>query len=142
MSLMSHRSAIPLVVNKMINYKDKEGFEKEYFGEISLIMHEGIGIFNFGIGELASMKCGKSQLISDIIYPVSSQKSFMHVNDQNIMNIGTVDVLFEYMCDQKRNIVLMDGQGLQNISVLEKCIKLSNVLVVHVDYEQLKTRIT
>jgi len=60
MSLMSHRSAIPLVVNKMINYKDKEGFEKEYFGEISLIMHEGIGIFNFGIGELASMKCGKS----------------------------------------------------------------------------------
>jgi len=58
------------------------------------------------------------------------------------MNIGTVDVLFEYMCDQKRNIVLMDGQGLQNISVLEKCIKLSNVLVVHVDYEQLKTRIT
>jgi len=27
------------------------------------------------------------------------------------MSIGTVDVLFENMCDYKRNIVLMDGQG-------------------------------
>jgi len=63
---------IPLVANQMINYENNEEFEKEYFPEISLVMHEGIGIFNFGIGELASIRCGKSQLISDLIYPVNN----------------------------------------------------------------------
>jgi len=42
---------IPLVANQIINYENRNKFEKEYFPEISLIMHEGIGILNFGIGE-------------------------------------------------------------------------------------------
>ena len=107
---------------------------------MSLVMHEGIGVFNFGMGELGSIRCGKSQLINDVIYPVSSQKSFVYVNEQNIMSIGTVDVLFENMCDYKRNIVLMDGQGAQDMSVLKKCIKMSNALVVHVDYHEVKSK--
>jgi len=68
-----HRSIpIPLVANQMINYKESDRFEKEYFPEISLLMHEGIGVFNFGIGELGSIRCGKSQLINDLIYPVNN----------------------------------------------------------------------
>jgi len=56
----------------MIKYDEQQRFEKQYFPEISLVMHEGMGIFNFGVGELASVKCGKSQLFSNLIYPVDN----------------------------------------------------------------------
>jgi len=45
----------------MRKYEERhDGFEKEYFGELSLVMHEGMGVFNFGIGEAGFTKCGKS----------------------------------------------------------------------------------
>ena len=118
----------------MIKYDKHKQFDKEYFPEISLTMHEGIGVFNYGIGELAQIKCGKSQLISDLVYPINNQRSLLYVNEQNIMNNGTIDVLFENMCQQKRNIVVMDGQGVQDYSVIKKCIELTNIMVVHVNY--------
>jgi len=58
---MHKQFAIPLVANRMIKYGENHlEFEKEYFPEISLIMDEGIGIFNFGVGELGSIRCGKT----------------------------------------------------------------------------------
>lgn len=98
MILMSRMLPIPLVANQMINYTNHHEFKKQYFSEISLVIQDGIGVFNFGVGESASIKCGKSQLFSDLIYPLDNQKSFLYVNEQNIMNTGTVDVLFENMC--------------------------------------------
>ena len=58
---MNRVFVIPLVANKMRKYEERhDGFEKEYFGELSLVMHEGMGVFNFGIGEAGFTKCGKS----------------------------------------------------------------------------------
>jgi len=61
LTFMHKQFAIPLVANRMIKYGENHlEFEKEYFPEISLIMDEGIGIFNFGVGELGSIRCGKT----------------------------------------------------------------------------------
>jgi len=57
---MSNVFAVPLIANRLIKYREQEEFEKEYFGELSLMIEDGIGILNFGIGELGSAKCGKT----------------------------------------------------------------------------------
>ena len=124
MKLMSRTIPVPLVANRMVNYVDHhDGFEKQYFPELSLIMQDGFGILNLGVGELASIKCGKSQLVSSLVYSVDSQKSYVYMDEWNVMNSGTVDVSFISNGDtngyqQKRNLVLMDGQGVQDLSVL------------------------
>ena len=83
----------------MIKYDSSHTkFNKEYFPEISLLINDGIGIFNFGIGELASIRCGKTQLLSDLMYPNISTRNLLFIDEQNIMTNGSVDVLFENMC--------------------------------------------
>ena len=73
------------------------------------MINDGLGILNLGLGNLGAIKCGKTEILNDLIYPVNSKKNFLFHNETNIMNTGTVDLFFENMCEYKRNLVLMDA---------------------------------
>ena len=67
---LSEYFSVPLIMVCQSSYKSKQQ-NLIYIPEIALQMEEGMGIFNFGAGRKCLQKTGKSQLLNDILFPIS-----------------------------------------------------------------------
>ena len=71
---------------------------------------EGVGVFSFGIGKMATYPCGKSEIANMIVTPKYENKSF-DTNDINIFSNGQIDLFLEKCYQKKNGWAYMDGQG-------------------------------
>ena len=86
-------------------------FKKVVFYGISQVIESGLGVMNIGLGELGTLKIGKSSLVDYVAYPNKEGRNLLYVKESNLLTTGTVDLKCESMVQDKRNIIIIDVQG-------------------------------
>lgn len=124
--------AVPLIYPSQISYMNHTR-DMTYVPEIYFNMNEGFGVFNFGIGERAKLPCGKSQFLNDLLLPEHNiTHSPFSTDDSSAFASGHVDVFFDKHYDTPKKFVIMDGQGNLTEETIRNCLKLTNIVLLHV----------
>lgn len=66
-----------------------------------------------GFGGSAQYQIGKTQVLNDLIFPISgSDSKAFYIKDDNLFSSGQVDIYLERSLSTKNGAVIMDGHGI------------------------------
>ena len=101
--------SVPLIMRCQLSPESKT-INLRYAPELALIMLEGTGVLNIGVGGKCTQQCGKTQMVNDLLFPSNeATHEAFEQQDKNLFSVNHVDVFFEKSFEKKKNLVMMDG---------------------------------
>ena len=128
--------AVPLIYPDQIAFQDYSA-QVRWVPEVLFNMSEGFGVLSLGVGKRAYLACGKTKFLNDMVLPDARTKHKPFIEDDiTAFSSGHVDVFFDKKLKTQDKdaygLVVMDVQGKASPKTVQKCYKLSNIVIMHV----------
>ena len=128
-------NSVPFTYPVFANSRNSAGFTYVKYirnSDIYFIAQESLGIFSFGFGELATMKCGKSKILNTVF-----EKNFQ-TDDSSPFSTNTIDIDNDGSIYPSRNWFIADSHGKTQEDLVIPFIKHCKILLIHIHSKNLE----